>query len=395
MRLVLVLYCVSCYCTRYVSGVTTESSENATVRETDTVKEVNVMKDNYHELLKRVINNENEIEDLKSREEHLKHELENVKKYMTCQMEELNDITIDNHDKLNDTKTALIKTRISFTQSLKLLNETMQELSHRQPEKLKCEENQTECNCTEKSEEPNQRPIDCKDVKLRKGNGVYKIYPDPFEPGFDVYCDFETDNGGWTVFQRRLNGQTDFYRGWEAYKNGFGNMEAEFWLGNQRIHTLTAAGRSELRVDMSDFDGNRAYAKYSTFAVGDAVTNYKLTVAGYSGNAGDSLEYHNGQAFTTKDRDNDPWTHISYNKNCGIYCQGAWWYKSCSNSNLNGIYTGGKRAADRLCNARIRAALHNTSTSTVVSFFSEALHNPLNTYCGFIVFCYLPFLMNS
>ncbi|VDI31711.1 Hypothetical predicted protein, partial [Mytilus galloprovincialis] len=198
MRLVLVLYCVSCYCTRHVSGVTTESSENATVKETDTVKEVNVMKDNYHELLKRVINNENEIEDLKSREEHLKHELENVKTYMTCQMEELNDITIDNHDKLNDTKAALIKTRISFTQSLKLLNETMQELSHRQPEKLKCEENQTKCNCTEKSEEPNKRPIDCKDVRLHKGNGVYKIYPDPLEPGFDVYCDFETDNGGWT-----------------------------------------------------------------------------------------------------------------------------------------------------------------------------------------------------
>lgn len=33
------------------------------------------------------------------------------------------------------------------------------------------------------------------------------------------------------VFQRRLNGKTDFYRGWEEYKNGFGNLEAEFWLG--------------------------------------------------------------------------------------------------------------------------------------------------------------------
>ncbi|XP_076106897.1 microfibril-associated glycoprotein 4-like [Mytilus galloprovincialis] len=193
----------------------------------------------------------------------------------------------------------------------------------------------------EKTEEPNQRPIDCKDVKLHKGNGVYKIYPDPLEPGFDVYCDFETDNGGWTVFQRRLNGQTDFYRGWEAYKIGFGDLEAEFWLGNQRIHTLTAAGKSELRVDMSDFDGNRAYAKYSTFAVGDAVTNYKLTVAGYSGNAEDSLNYHNGQAFTTKDRDNDPWTNVQYKNNCGIYRHGAWWYKTCAYSNLNGLYIGG------------------------------------------------------
>ncbi|XP_076106895.1 microfibril-associated glycoprotein 4-like isoform X3 [Mytilus galloprovincialis] len=198
----------------------------------------------------------------------------------------------------------------------------------------------------EKTEEPNQRPIDCKDVKLHKackGNGVYKIYPDPLEPGFDVYCDFETDNGGWTVFQRRLNGQTDFYRGWEAYKIGFGDLEAEFWLGNQRIHTLTAAGKSELRVDMSDFYGNRAYAKYSTFAVGDVVTNYKLTVAGYSGNAGNSLEYHKGQAFTTKDRDNDPWTYSTFKNNCGKYHQGAWWYQQCAHSNLNGLYIeGGK-----------------------------------------------------
>ncbi|VDI51584.1 Hypothetical predicted protein [Mytilus galloprovincialis] len=149
------------------------------------------------------------------------------------------------------------------------------------------------------------------------------------------------------VFQRRLNGQTDFYRGWEAYKNGFGDLEAEFWLGNQRIHTLTAAGRSELRVDMSDFDGNRAYAKYSTFAVGDAVTNYNITVAGYSGNAGDSLENHNGQAFTTKDRDNDPWTFISYKSNCGIYRQGAWWFNNCGISSLNGLYMGGGKSSEK------------------------------------------------
>ncbi|VDI62567.1 Hypothetical predicted protein [Mytilus galloprovincialis] len=55
--------------------------------------------------------------------------------------------------------------------------------------------------------------------------------------------------------------------------------------GNQRIHTLTAAGKSELRVDMFDFDDYRAYAKYSSFAVGNASTNYRLTAA--NGNAGE------------------------------------------------------------------------------------------------------------
>ncbi|VDI68646.1 Hypothetical predicted protein [Mytilus galloprovincialis] len=56
---------------------------------------------------------------------------------------------------------------------------------------------------------------------------------------------------------------------------------------------------------------------------------------------GDSLDYHNGQAFTTKDKDNDPWKASSYNNNCGIFRQGAWWYKTCAYSNLNGLYIEG------------------------------------------------------
>ncbi|CAG2196063.1 Tenascin-R,Ryncolin-2,Ficolin-3,Veficolin-1,Ryncolin-1,Fibrinogen C domain-containing protein 1-A,Fibrinogen C domain-containing protein 1,Fibrinogen C domain-containing protein 1-B,Fibroleukin,Ficolin-2,Tenascin,Ficolin-1,Fibrinogen-like protein A,Ryncolin-3,Angiopoietin-related protein 7,Angiopoietin-4,Ryncolin-4 [Mytilus edulis] len=128
--------------------------------------------------------------------------------------------------------------------------------------------------------------IDCSAFKTKRETGIYKIYPKNSD-GFEVYCDFKTDKGGWTVFQRRLNGKTDFYRGWEAYKNGFGNLEAEFWLGNEKIHSLTKQGKYELRVDISDFNGNKAYATYSTFSVGDASTNYKLTVAGYSGNAGE------------------------------------------------------------------------------------------------------------
>lgn len=48
--------------------------------------------------------------------------------------------------------------------------------------------------------------------------------------------------------------------------------------------------------------------------------------------------YHNGQAFTTKDRDNDEQTG-----NCGIQREGAWWYKSCAHSNLNGVYMEGEK----------------------------------------------------
>ena len=37
---------------------------------------------------------------------------------------------------------------------------------------------------------------------------------------------------------------------------------------------------------MADFDGNTSYAKYSNFRIGNAGTNFKLIIGGYSGDAG-------------------------------------------------------------------------------------------------------------
>ena len=143
-----------------------------------------------------------------------------------------------------------------------------------------------------------------------------------------------TDGGGWTIFQRRMDGSVDFYRDWEDYEKGFGKLDGEFWLGLSKIHRLTKAGATNsLRVELADFKFNAAYAKFSTFNVDDGTSAYKLTVSGYTGTAGNSLTYHNGQKFTTKDKDND-----SHNYNCAIYAHGGWWFNGCSHSNLNGIY---------------------------------------------------------
>ena len=152
----------------------------------------------------------------------------------------------------------------------------------------------------------------------------------------------ETDDGGWTVFQRRMDGSVNFFLAWADYENGFGDLNGEFWLGLCKIHRLIQDGTDyTLRVDMEDFESDTRYAKYSTFNIGDYTTNYTITVGGYSGDAGDSLSYHNGREFTTKDRDND--AKGSYN--CAVQYSGAWWYNSCHGSNLNGLYLGGSHSS--------------------------------------------------
>ncbi|XP_051260643.1 tenascin-R isoform X3 [Dicentrarchus labrax] len=164
-------------------------------------------------------------------------------------------------------------------------------------------------------------------------SGVYTIYinRDPSQ-GVQVYCDMTTDEGGWIVFQRRQNGLTDFSRKWSDYRVGFGNLEDEFWLGLDNIQKIAAQGRYELRIDMKDGQES-VYANYDKFSIGDARNLYKLRIGEYNGTAGDSLSYHQGRPFSTKDRDND----IAVT-NCALSYKGAWWYKNCHRANLNGKY---------------------------------------------------------
>ena len=177
-----------------------------------------------------------------------------------------------------------------------------------------------------------------KDCSFYRGigkNGLYNINPDGRE-SFQVFCDMDTDNGGWSVIQRRTNGSVDFFKNWVDYKFGFGSLRNEFWLGNEKIHQLTMRKNMMSRFDLEDFDGNRKYAEYRTFYIDGENDNYRLHVSSYSGTAGDSFSYHNRMEFSTKDRDNDKWDN-----NCATQYHGAWWYNSCHYSNLNGEYLNG------------------------------------------------------
>ena len=111
---------------------------------------------------------------------------------------------------------------------------------------------------------------------------MYTIKPDNLH-AFDVFCDQTTKGGGWTVFQKRLNGSVDFYRYWNDYKCGFGDLNGEFWLGLDKIHRLTSCNNNMLRVDLEDFEEKNTYAEYKMFGILSEKDKYKLILGSYSG----------------------------------------------------------------------------------------------------------------
>ncbi|XP_007895968.1 angiopoietin-related protein 7 [Callorhinchus milii] len=166
-------------------------------------------------------------------------------------------------------------------------------------------------------------------------SGVYKLPADEFlgTQELEVYCDMETNGGGWTIIQRRKVGLTSFDRDWKMYKRGFGNNRGDFWLGNEHIFRLTRQP-SMLRIDMEDWKGETRYAEYSYFSISNEMNSYRSMIGHYNGTAGrDSLRYHNNTAFSTKDKDNDKCVD-----DCSHLRKGGYWYNCCTDSNLNGVY---------------------------------------------------------
>ncbi|XP_072048173.1 microfibril-associated glycoprotein 4-like [Amphiura filiformis] len=176
--------------------------------------------------------------------------------------------------------------------------------------------------------------------------GIYTIKPEDDLMAFPVSCDLETEGNGWIVIQRRYDGSKDFYRGWEDYKNGFGDLRGEHWLGLEKVYQLTKSEkyRWQLRIDLEDFQGNTIFMVFDDFYLDGEEDNYRLSLGTrcrYSSGNGHpcmSLDPHIDEYFSTYDRDND-----GADVNCAYNQRGGWWYyssASCHTSNLNGPYLG-------------------------------------------------------
>ena len=153
-----------------------------------------------------------------------------------------------------------------------------------------------------------------------------------------VYCDMETDGGGWIVIQRRnaSMGWVNFTRNISDYENGFGDLDGEFWIGLKVIHELTNQQNMALKMKMWDGKRNTMNWNYQLFRIYNKDNRYALYKL--SGSSGDGYNAF-GQ---TINGDTDFHTYDYYRSgwnNCGYTRQSGWWYygSDCnSHSNPNG-----------------------------------------------------------
>ena len=151
-----------------------------------------------------------------------------------------------------------------------------------------------------------------------------------------------TDGGGWIVIQKRIDGSVDFNRNWKSYKEGFGDANGEYWIGNEFIHQFTNNGSTEMIAEAKAFNDERIAVKFKNFRVSDEKSNYRLDydacveMTSHDG-CSDWMSRSKGMMFSTIDEDNDikpnTMTH------CASLYSSGWWFGNCFHVNFNGIYS--------------------------------------------------------
>ncbi|KAM4884233.1 angiopoietin-related protein 4 [Sylvia borin] len=166
----------------------------------------------------------------------------------------------------------------------------------------------------------------------QQSSGIFQVQPAGSQP-FKVYCDM-TAEGGWTVVQRRTDGSVDFDQLWDAYKNGFGDLHGDFWLGLEKIHHLVQEGKYNLLIELEDWEGNSQVVQF-VFSLGGESTAYTLSLLGpLSGELENAIGEFRQLPFSTRDRDHD----LKADTNCAKHLSGGWWFSTCGHANLNGKY---------------------------------------------------------
>ncbi|XP_067681785.1 fibrinogen-like protein 1 [Haliotis asinina] len=141
-------------------------------------------------------------------------------------------------------------------------------------------------------------------------DGYYSIQPTSSSTPFTVRCVMA--HGGRTIIQYRMEtpiATLDFNRSWAEYRDGFGLINKDHWLGLEKMYHICKPRILTLKVEMKFADYSFKQQFYYNFYLSGEADGYRMHFSQTRGNSrvslGDCLTPLNGSAFSTYDRDND------------------------------------------------------------------------------------------
>ena len=75
----------------------------------------------------------------------------------------------------------------------------------------------------------------------------------------------------------------NFGRDWSDYRDGFGDLKGEHWIGNKNLYELTSRQDTKLRVVLEYMGDGYSEVIYDHFSIGEERVNFRVNVSGYHG----------------------------------------------------------------------------------------------------------------
>lgn len=123
------------------------------------------------------------------------------------------------------------------------------------------------------------------------------------------------------LIYKNINYDSTFNTIWEDYKNGFGNINSNYFIGLETIHQLTKKP-CQLYITLEYWNNTHLYTNYDNFKIDDNYNNqhrYKIVSLGHcTGTAGDLMRSSENTFFKTRDN--------SYGYNWARSLGYGWWF---------------------------------------------------------------------
>ncbi|XP_013419012.1 fibrinogen-like protein 1-like protein [Lingula anatina] len=128
---------------------------------------------------------------------------------------------------------------------------------------------------------------------------------------------------------------------WSDYRNGFGDLESDHWLGLEAFHHLTNQGNYSLMTEVRDNLTSTYFSDiHVDFRVGPEKEGYilyefPLGDGNLTSSAEDQWYINYDMMFSAYDKDQD----TTSTSNCAATFGGGWWYRACTLVSLTGQTT--------------------------------------------------------